>query len=274
MKRFFVLLLAVCLLFSGCRKKKPGDIPGAETVPEGIEWQMWENYAPASLVMAEETVDVLIGLDAIHAAIYYDKEEQELMASITILEPLSDVDYSREHLRILDQNQDGYDDICIPDMLDSGDRVMNWWLWDAQEERYRYSPEESQTQQEIGGDITWQEGMEFLYGTMDTPDGPQDLLILVEGQQITLYLDSREEQIWGTAQIPVALSQEAQDNLQFYTFWECWDMDGDGWGDLQLPYRWEEGSDGSVYQYNHCWFWDPETGTYLYDSVLSSQPVI
>ena len=274
LKRFFILLLAVLLLLSGCKKKKPAGIPGAESVPEGIEWQMWELYTPASLVMAEETVDVLIGLDAIHAAIYYDKAEQELMTSITILEPLSDVDYSREHLRILDQNQDGYDDLCIPDMLPAGDRTMNWWLWDPKEKTFRYAEEYFQIQEEIGGDISWMDGMDFIYGTMETPDGPQDLLILVEDGSVKVWLDEREEQLWGTAQIPAPLSAAALDHLDIYTYWECWDLNGDGWGDLQLPYRWEETQDGSVYQYCYCWLWDSDSGSYVYDAKRSLEPAI
>lgn len=274
MKRFLVLLLAMCLLLSGCKKKKPVDIPGGESVPEGIEWQVWEQYLPVSLVMGEETVDVLIGLDAIHAAIYYDKEEQELMAAFTILEPLSDVDYSREHLRILDQNQDGYDDLCILDMLPTGDRTMNWWIWDPEGNQYQYAEEYFQIQEEIGGDISWMEGMDFIYGTMAIPEGSQDLLILVEDQTVTVWLDKREETLWGTATIPNPLSAEALEHLEIYTFWECWDLNGDGWGDLQLPYRWEEGQDGSLYQYCYCWLWDNEQNTYIYDALRSSEPVI
>lgn len=274
MKRFLVLLLAMCLLLSGCKKKKPVDIPGGEAVPEGIEWQMWEQYLPASLVMGEETVDVLIGLDAIHAAIYYDKEEQELMAAFTILEPLSDVDYSREHLRILDQNQDGYDDLCILDMLPTGDRTMNWWIWDPEGNQYQYAEEYFQIQEEIGGDISWMEGMDFIYGTMAIPEGSQDLLILVEDQTVTVWLDKREETLWGTATIPNPLSAEALEHLEIYTFWECWDLNGDGWGDLQLPYRWEEGQDGSLYQYCYCWLWDSEQNTYIYDALRSAEPVV
>ena len=272
MKRFFVLLLAVCLLLSGCKKKKQTELPQGETVPEGIEWQMWETYTPASLALGEETVDVLIGLDAIYAYVYYDKEVQELMASITILEPLSDVEYSREHLRILDQNQDGYDDICIPDMLENGDRTMNWWLWDPEEKTYRYAEEYFQVQDQIGGDVSWMEGMDFIYGTMETPDGPQELLILVEDGTVKVWLDQREEQVWGTAQIPEPLSAEALEHLEIYSYWECWDLNGDGWGDLQLPYRWEQGQDGSVYQYCYCWLWDDENSTYVYDPRRSQEP--
>lgn len=275
MKRFLILLLALTLCLSGCKKQpKPVDISGIEEAPEGVDWRLWDRYTPATLVLGQETAQVLLGLDEIHLVIYYDQEEQTELTHITIIEPLSDVEYSKTHLRILDQNQDGYDDICIPDMLSNGDRVMNWWVWDAEEQRYRYASEYSQTQEEIGGDISWQSEKSFSYGTMDTPEGPQDLLILVEGQQITVYLDAREEQIWGKAQIPDSLSQEALDHLQFYTFWECWDLDGDGWGDLQLPYRWAEAADGTVYQYNYYWLWNPEMGTYLLDSASSSQPAI
>ena len=274
MKRLWILLLIMCLLLSGCRKKNPVDLPGGESVPEGIEWQMWERYAPASLTMGAETVDVLIALDAIHVAVYYDKEEQELMASITILEPLSDVDYSRDKLRILDQNQDGYDDLCIPDMLPNGDRILYWWLWNPQEKAYQYAEEYCKVQQEIGGDISWMEGMDFIYGTMETPDGPQDLLILVEDQMVTVWLDEREEQLWGTAEIPEPLSPAALEHLEIYTYWECWDLNGDGWGDLQLPYRWEKEQDGALYQYCYCWLWDADSDCYRYDSQRSKEPVI
>lgn len=273
MKRFLILLLAVILCLSGCKKKQT-DIPGADTVPEDIDWRLWEQYVPASLTLGQETEPVLIALDAIHLAIYYDRQEQELLDSITIPDPLSDIDYSRNHLRILDQNNDGYDDICIFDLLESGDRNMNWWLWDPQAKAYQYAPEYSRHQHHISADITWQEGKEFINGTMDTPDGPQDLLILVEEPVVTVYLDAREEQIWGTAQIPEPLSAEALEHLDIYTYWECRDLNGDSWGDLQLPCRWEAGEDGSLHQYAYCWIWEPEDRSYRYDAKSSAQPVI
>lgn len=273
MKRILILLLAIALCLTGCKKKQT-DLPGAEEVPEGIDWKMWEQYTPATLNMGGEPVDVLITLDNIHLAIYYDREKQELLGSITIPTPLSDADYSRERLRILDENQDGYDDICIPDMLQNGDRTMNWWLWDPGEDRYRYAPEYSQHQEDIGGDVAWMEGKHFISGTMDTPDGPQDLLIQVQDQELLVYLDTREEQLWGSAEIPAPLSEEAREHLQIYTYWDCPDLNGDGWGDLQLPCRWETAEDGSVYQYCHCWTWDPIGKTYVYDASASAQPVI
>lgn len=273
MKRFLIFLLILCLCLTGCKKKQT-DIPGGEEVPEGIDWKMWEQYTPATLTLGEETVDVLITMDAIHLAIYYDQDEQELLGSITIFTPLTDVEYSQNHLRILDQNLDGYDDICVPDMLPDGDRTMDWWLWDPQEETYCYAPEYSQHQEDIAADISWMEDKDFINATMDTPDGPQDLLVLVEGQELLVYLDTREERLWGSAQIPEPLSAEALEHLEIYTYWECRDVNGDGWGDLQLPCRWEEADDGSVYQYGHCWTWNPAANTYIYDRQTSSQPMI
>lgn len=273
MKRFLILVLILALCLSGCKRKQT-DIPGGSEAPEGVDWKLWEDYTPVSLFMGEEMVDVLIAMDAIHLAVYYDREEQELLGSITIPTPLTDVDYSRERLRIEDHNGDGYDDICIPDMLQNGDRTMNWWLWDRGEKAYRYAPEDAELQEDIGGDISWQEGKPFISATMDTPDGPQDLLILVEGQQITVYLDQREEVIWGTVQTPKPLSAEAQEHLAIYTYWDCRDLNGDGWGDLQVPCRWEESADGSVTQYCYCWRWNPVTGSYDYDMTASGSPTI
>lgn len=273
MKRFliFVLILALCL--TGCKKEQT-DIPGSSEAPEGIDWKLWEEYTPASLFLGEEMVDVLIALDAIHLAVYYDREAQELLGSITIPTPLSDVAYSRQRLRIEDQNNDGYDDICIPDMLPNGDRDLNWWLWDPEEKAFAFAPQYEQHQEDIGGDISWMEGKDFIHGTMDTPKGPQELLILVEDQQVVVYLDQREEQLWGTARIPEPLSEEALEHLAIYTYWECRDLNADGWGDLQLPYRWEEAADGSVSQYCHSWRWDPDTESYTYDPVASGSPSI
>ena len=273
MKRLAVILLALCLCLTGC-KKKPVDISGLEQAPEGVDWRLWDTYTSATLTMGEESIAVLMGLDAIHLVVFYDQDEQKELTTITIIDPLSDVEYSRGHLRILDQNQDGYDDICIPDMLDSGDRVMNWWLWDTEAKRYRYSQEYSQTQEEIGGDISWMEGKNFVNGVMDIPGGSQDLLILVEENQILVYLDDRDEVLWGTAQIPQSLSAEDRAHMRLCTFWECWDVNGDEWGDLQMPYRWEESGEGSICQYNYVWLWDSENGIYTFDAAASSQPVI
>lgn len=273
MRRFLIFLLVLILCLTGCGKKQ-SDIPGGEAVPEGIDWKLWEQYTPATLTLGEETVDVLIALDAIHLAIYYDADEQELMDSFTIPTPLSDLDYSRDRLRILDENADGYDDICVPDMLPDGDRIMSWWLWDPAEETYVYAPEQEQYQEDIGADIAWMAGKHFINASMDTPNGPQDMLILLEEQQALVYLDSREEKLWGTAELPEPLSQEARSHLQIYTYLDCVDISGDGWGDLQLPCRWEEAEDGSVYQYNHCWVWEPESKIFRYDSGASAQPVI
>ena len=273
MRRFLCVLLVVALCLTGCGKKKiPSDLPGSETVPEGVDWKVWDTYTPATIFMGEEAVDVLITLDEIHLAVYYDREEQELMGSITILTPLSDVEYTRNHLRFLDKNGDGYDDLCIADMLDNGDRTKEWWLWDVKAKQYVYAPEETTMQQDIGADISWREGKKFDSGTMETPDGPQDLLVSVEGQTISVYLDSREEQLVGTAQIPNPLSQEAQDYLGIYSYWDCVDVNGDGWGDLQLPYRWEETSDGTLYLYCYVWLW--KDGSFVLDATRSAAPAI
>lgn len=267
MKRLIVCLLVLALCLSGCQKKQT-DLPGGDEVPEGIDWKLWEQYIPVALAMGEETVDVLMALDQIHLAIYYDREKQELMGSITIPTPLSDLSYSTERMQIRDENGDGYDDICIPDMLPSGDRIINWWLWDPAEETYHYAPEYSETQKQISADISWQTEKDYCYGSMDTPKGLQNLLVLVEGQEIFVYLDAREQRLWGTAHIPQALT------LPLPTYWECHDLNGDGWGDLRLPYRWETAEDGSMYQYSYCWYWDNNERVYVYDAESSEKPVI
>jgi hypothetical protein len=267
MKRFFVCVLIFALCLTGCRKART-DLPGGEEVPERIDWKLWEQYTPVTLNMGEETVSVLMSMDAIHLAIYYDQEEQELMGSLTIPDPLSDPEYSLERMRIEDKNQDGYDDICIPDMLQSGDRIINWWLWDSMAEEYRYAPEYSENQQQISADASWKTEKNYCPGSMDTPKGLQSLLVLVEGQEISVYLDTREERLWGTAHIPEPLT------LPTPTYWSCRDLNGDGWGDLQLPYRWETAEDGSVYQYSYCWHWDNSERAYVYDAQSSEKPVI
>ena len=273
MKRLLILLLAVVLCLGGC-KKKQSDIPGTEAVPEGVDWKLWEQYTPATLQLGEESVDVLITMDAIRLAIYYDREEQEALDSISILTPLSDVDYSRERMKIQDENQDGYDDICVPDMLQNGDRILSWWLWDPAEACYRYSEEFSQYQAHISADVSWQTEKNFIKAAMDIPGGFQELLILVEGQEIQVYLDQREQQLWGTAKIPEPLSADARVRLALYTYMECVDLNGDGWGDLQLPFRWEEAADGTVYQYARCFLWDSLNETYVYDPDLSAKPMM
>ena len=273
MRRCLILILILSLCLSGCGKKKAAaDIPGGESVPEGIEWQMWETYTPATLLMGEEAVDVLIAMDEIRVAVYYDREAQELLSSFTIPTPLSDLEYSRAHLRFQDRNEDGYDDIGIADMLDNGDRMMEWWFWDAKEKQYRYMPEESMLQFNISTDITWKSGKDFKTGTRETPMGPQELLILVEGETISVYLDSREEELIGTAKIPAPLSQEALDHLQIYTYWDCYDVSGDGWGDLQMPYRWDETEDGSLYVYHYVWLW--QDGVFVLDRERSNVPAV
>ena len=273
MRRFLILLLIFSLCLTGCGKKKvPSDIPGAESIPEGVDWQLWDTYIPATLIMGQEAVDVLIALDEIHLAIYHNQEEQELFGSLTILTPLSDVEYTRNHLRFLDKNGDGYDDICLADMLDNGDRTKEWWLWDPESEQYLYAPEEATMQQDIGADISWKEGKDFASGTMETPDGPQELLIAVEGETVFVYEDSRKEQLLGTAQIPKPLSREALDYLEIYSYWECIDLNGDGWGDLQLPYRWEKTSDGELFLYCYVWLW--KDGSFVLDASRSAAPAI
>lgn len=267
MKRVLLCFLILALCLSGCQKKQT-DLPGGDEIPEGIDWKLWEQYMPASLAMGEETVDVLIALDAIHAAVYYDQDEQELLGSLTIPTPLSDLDYSRERMQIQDHNADGYDDICIPDMLQNGDRILSWWLWDPQEQAYTYAPDISQYQTDIGADVSWKEGKDFSFGSMDTPKGPQDVLVQVVGQDISVYLDTRQERLWGTARIPEPLTAAVP------AYWELRDLNGDGWGDLRLPYRWEEAEDGSVYQYSYCWLWDAGDEAYRFDAEASEKPVI
>ena len=267
MKRLLVCILVLALCLSGCQKKRT-DLPGSEEVPEGIDWKLWEQYTPATLTMGEETVDVLITMDAVHMAIYYDRDEQELMGSLTIMTPLSDLSYSRERMQIKDKNADGYDDICVPDMLDNGDRIISWWLWDREAESYVYAPELCENQTDIAADVTWKAGQEFSFGNMDTPKGPQDLLVRIEGQDIFVYLDTREEQLWGTARIPEPLTVAAP------VYWELRDLNGDGWGDLRLPYRWDTAEDGSLFQYSYCWLWDNGEKAFVYDAEASENPVI
>lgn len=273
MKRLIIFLLILTLCLSGCRKE-PADIPGAEAVPEGVDWQLWETYVPVTLTMGEEQVDVLIGLDSIHLAVYYDQPEQELLGAFTILTPLSDVDYSLEHLRVLDVDADGFDDIGVLDMQENGDRTLEYWLWDADSKAYLYAPEYAQTHTGVGADISWQNQKQFISCTMAVPEDAQDVLILVEEPYVYVYLDQREQVLWGTAKLPEPLTQRAKEHLAQYTYLESWDADGDGWGDLQLPYWWKTLEDGSVSLYNYCWLWDPETGTYRYDPALSVVPTI
>lgn len=271
MKRFLILVLILSLCLCGC-KKKPAALPGASEAPEGVDWQLWETYVPATLRMGQESVDVLIGLDEISLSVYYDKPEQEQLGEFTIYTPLSDVEYSQNHLRILDMDGDGFDDITVVDMLDNGDRTLECWLWDTGSGEYLYAPEYSRTQEAVGGDISWQKDKHFISSSVATPEQTRDLLILVEEPYVYVYLDRREQTLWGTAELPEALSQEARDRLSQYSYLESWDMDGDGWGDLQLPCRWETLSDGTVQLYNYCWLWQPDTGTYRYDPQLSATP--
>lgn len=273
MKRFWILILVIALFLTGCNKKQPTDIPGGEEAPEGVDWKAWEQYVPATMQMGEESVDVLIGLDAIHLAVYYDREEQELLGSITILTPLSDVEYSKQRLRILDMDGDGYDDISIPDMLPGGDRTIDCWLWVPEEKAYLYAPEYSQVQADIGADISWQQGKHMISGVRDTPDGGENLLFWVDGQTINIYEDKREEHLITQVQIPQTLSDQAHGELLALSYWECRDKNGDGWGDLQLNYRWEETENG-VFVYAHCWLWDSTSQSFAYDAARSNEPVI
>lgn len=274
MKRMLILLLVLCLCLCGCKKENQRtDIPGGETAPEGVDWRNWEQYAPYTIAMGEETVNVLVGMDEIHLAVYYDQEEQELLGSITILTPLSDVDYSKMRLRIMDVNGDGYDDVSIPDMLSNGDRTIDCWVWDPTAEGYLYAPEYSKVQSDIGADISWREGKNLVSGTRDTPDGGEGLLVWLEEQTLHIYLDKREETLLDQVKIPEPLSPEALSEARFHSFWECRDMNGDGWGDLQLPYRWEETENG-VCAYAYCWLWDSESGHFVLDKELSSNPMM
>ena len=274
MKRMLILLLALALCLCGCKKDNPPtDIPGGEEAPEGVDWQAWEQYLPRTLVMGAESVDVLVGLDAIHLAVYYDQEEQELLGSITILTPLSDVDYSRQRLKIQDLNGDGYDDISIPDMLPNGDRIIDSWLWDSTTGQYLYAPEYSQFQEAVAADISWRDGKTLVSGIRDIPEGSQELLFWVEGQTIHIYLDQREETLLGEASIPQPLSEQAWEALRGRSFWDCWDLNGDSWGDLQLTYRWEE-TEGGLLAYAYCWLWDPQGECFVLDADRSGQPVM
>ena len=274
MKRFLILLLAVALCLCGCKKEQqPTDISGAETIPEGVDWKAWEQYVPATMQMGGEAVDVLIGLDEVRLVVYYDKDEQEQLGSIAILTPLTDVEYSKSRLRIMDMNGDGYDDISIPDMLPDGDRIIDCWVWLPEEQTFLYAPEYSQVQSDIGADTSWQQGKQLISGVRDTPEGGQDLLFWVDGQTVRIYEDTRDEHLITQVQIPEPLSEAAQGELLARSFWECTDRNGDGWGDLQLTYRWEE-TDTGVFVYAYCWLWDASADAYVYDPRLSAEPLI
>ena len=273
MKRLLILLLVFALCLCGCKKEPSVILPGGEEAPEGVDWKAWEQYIPYTMTMGEETVDVLIGLDAIHLAVYYDKEEQELMGSLTIMTPLSAVEYSKSRLRVMDVDGDGYDDISVPDMLPGGDRTIDCWLWVPEEQTYLYAPEYSQVQSDIAADISWKQGKHLISGVRDTPEGGQNLLLWVDGQTISIYEDKREETLITQVQIPEPLSEIAREEVLARSYWECTDRNGDGWGDLQLPYRWEETENG-LFVYAHCWLWDAGTNQFSYNNALSSEPII
>ena len=273
MKRCIILLLIFVLCLSGCKKEQT-HLPEASEIPEGVDWRVWEACIPATLNMGQEQVDVLYTMDEIYLTIYYDRPEQELLDRITILTPLTDLQYSMDHLRILDMDGDGYDDIRIADMLQNGDRTIDCWLWDPQSKSYLYAPEYSQVQSQIGADTSWMEGKNLDSGVWETPDGTEDLLVWMDGQTIWVYLDQREEQLVGQAQIPELLSEEAQEYVQMGLFWDCMDLNGDGWGDLQLPYRWAESEDGMLYQYAYCWMWNESAQTFDLDVLQSDMPMM
>ena len=55
MRRFLILLLILALCLTGCGKRKPAaDLPGSESVPEGVDWKVWDTYTPATLLMGDE----------------------------------------------------------------------------------------------------------------------------------------------------------------------------------------------------------------------------
>lgn len=275
MKRFVILLLLLALALSGC-KKQPEEVvssPGVPEAPEGVDWRLWEEGIPVTMQMGEEQVETLIVMDEIYLSVYYDREVQELIGRITILTPLTDLQYSMDHLRVLDMDGDGYDDIRLTDMLQNGDRTIDCWLWDAEKKDYLYAPEYSQVQEEFGADASWQEGKQLDNGVREIPDGLEEILVWLEDQTIHIYLDDREEQLIAQVQIPEKLSQEAQDYVQEGLYWDMTDLNGDGWGDLQLPYRWKEDADGSFYQYAYCWLWNEETQEFKLDWVLSNTPM-
>ena len=273
MKRLLIVLLVLALCLTGCGKKKtPVDIPGGEEAPEGVDWRNWEQYIPHTMTMGEEQIDVLIGLDAIHLAVYYDREEQELLGSLTILTPLSDLEYTRGRLRIMDVNGDGYDDISVPDMLQNGDRLIECWVWDPGAESYLYAPEYSQLQTDISADVSWKNGKHLAEGIQDTPDGGRDLLFWVSEQIVHVYLDQREESLLTQVELPEELSAEAMAELLGNSFWDLKDMNADGWGDLQIRYRWEETENG-VCVYAYCWLWQPDSANFVLDAARSKTPV-
>ena len=273
MKRFLILLLVLAMCLTGCGKKKqPTDIPGGEEAPEGVDWRNWEQYISHTMTMGEERIDVLIGLDAIHLAVYYDRDEQELLGSLTIMTPLTDVEYSKGRLRIMDVNGDGYDDISVPDMLTNGDRLIECWVWDPAGGFYLYAPEYSQRQQNIGADTSWKTGKHLMEGIWDTPQDSQKLLLWVDGQTLNIYLDQREEQLMTQVQLPADMTQEAKAEMLGYSFWDLNDRNADGWGDLQIPYRWEETENG-VCVYAYCYLWQQESGTFQLDAERSKLPV-
>ena len=275
MKRVFILFVILALCLCGC-KKKPEEVPstpGMQEAPEGVDWRVWEAGIPVTMQMGQEQVNALIVMDEIYLSVYYDRLEQELIGRITILTPLTDLQYSIDHLRVLDMDGDGYDDIRIADMLQNGDRTIDCWVWDADKKEYLYAPEYSQVQTEIGADTSWMEGKILENGVREIPDGIQEILVWLEDQTIHIYLDDREEQLIALAQIPQPLSPEAQEYVQMGLYWDLSDLNGDGWGDLQLPYRWKEDADGSFYQYAYCWIWDEPSQSFALDTLLSNTPM-
>lgn len=141
------LLKALCLFSmaimiacsSGCGlDNDPYEYPDE---PLQGDWRAERGYAEA-LNGDQKLLYSITGSDM---AFYYDDEVQTLYGSADFPNPLEDLQYSNDALRLADINFDGYPDLYVPYKTEYNDVYGYCFLWDNELMNFVYNKQLSET---------------------------------------------------------------------------------------------------------------------------------
>ena len=136
MKKILTVFLMgiLCLILSACGENaavSDAEIAGGDWRTTGIVRDS------GSIARGGEVTEVLICVHKEDAAFYYDKAEQVLFADVKYPMAVNDPWESYKSTDFVDMNGD----VSMTFVLSDGDTVAMTWLWDSEQEAYRFNEE-------------------------------------------------------------------------------------------------------------------------------------
>ncbi len=223
-----ILLCLLCVSLTGCMGEQQQNQSDTEDIinsqsqddvnnqnEAGADWRTWRSYAYVDFNMGDEVVNTLVAIDSECCAIYYDKESPDLFAEVSFPKEIEDIGGAMESITAEDINEDGYDDLSITDISVEGNKTTYVWKWDTEDSCFIFSEEDTKFEEGVQEDISWQQDKSFSNGYIKTPDGGCSVLISIGESTVEVYYDQRQEELYGTAKLPMELSDEAKSQFDF-----------------------------------------------------------